>query len=170
MNIRSGLARLSPRPLLVCSFILLVIGLVSAPSCSPGSSSTRTPSTPSNVSATTTSAPYAIAVLQNDKQIASLTISDLSKLTQVKANVAGTDEQGPALLSVLSLAGITDFGEVTVYGFSKGRVTSAELTLKKAEITDNVILALVTRGTAKLTGTDIGAQKMIIDVSKLVVR
>lgn len=106
----------------------------------------------------------------NDKQIAAFTVSDLSKLAQVRANVAGTDERGPTLLSVLALAGVKDFSEVTIYGFTRGRVASAELTLKKTEVSDNIILALVERGTAKLTGPDLGAQKAIIDVSRLAVR
>jgi hypothetical protein len=45
---------------------------------------------------------------------------------------------------------------VTAYGFSKGRVATAELTLTRDRVTDNAMLALVARGTVKLTGTDIG--------------
>jgi hypothetical protein len=106
----------------------------------------------------------------NDKQITSLTVGDLSKLPQVKATVGGTEEQGPTLLSALAVAGIKDFAQVTIYGFTKGRVATAELTLTRAQVTDNVMLALVARGTAKLTGTDIGADKAVIDVNKMVVK
>jgi len=65
---------------------------------------------------------------------------------------------------------VTDFTEVTVSGFTQGRVATADLTLKKSEITDNVMLAIVKRGTVKLTGTDIGAAKAIIDVNKITVK
>ena len=140
--------------------ILLALVPISPLSCSA----------PSPPAAPTTTAPYSIQIFMNDKQIASFTVNDLSKLPQVKTNVTGTDEQGPTLLSVLALAGIKDFSEVTIYGFTRGRVATAELTLKKAEVTDNIILALVARGTAKLTGPDIGDKKSIIDVSKLTVR
>ena len=171
MNIRSVVVRLSPRFLLFCGFILLVIVPISGLSCSPGGAPTPSaPTTSPASSSPATAVPYSVAVILSDKQIAALTVSDLSKLTQVKANVAGADEQGPTLLSVLDFAGIKDFREVTIYGFTKGRVASAQLTLKNTEVTVNMILALVSRGTVKLTGTDIGADKAIIDVSRLVVK
>ena len=152
----------------VLSLLLAAITL----SCSPGAS-TQTSSGPTTsvaTSNTSASSQYQITVTLNDKQIASLTVADLTKLPQIRANIGGTEEQGPTLASVLDLAGVKDFSEVTIYGFTKGRLASAELTLQKAQVTDNVMLALVTRGTAKLTGTDIGAQKAIIDVNKIVVK
>ena len=106
----------------------------------------------------------------NDKQLASLTVSDLSKLTQVQANVGGTDETGPTLLSVLNSIGVTDYTELTFYGYSKGRVATAELTLKKSDVTENMMLALVARGTVKFTGTDIGAQRAIVDLNRIAIK
>ena len=164
----SSFSRLPARLLSLRVLIPLGLILISPLSCS---SNTQTPVNPAPSSVTpTTTTPYAIQIIMNDKQIAAFTVSDLSKLAQVRANVAGTDERGPTLLSVLALAGVKDFSEVTIYGFTRGRVASAELTLKKTEVSDNIILALVERGTAKLTGPDLGAQKAIIDVSRLVVR
>ena len=153
--------------LLAATFLLLAVG------CSSGGKSTTTlsgTSTPSANTTTSTSSQYSIAVILNDKQIATLTVADLAKLPQVKANVAGTDEQGPTFLSVLNSVGVQDFTQVVVSGFTKGRVATADLTLQKSEITDNVMLALVSRGTAKLTGTDIGANKAIVDVNKIVIK
>lgn len=108
-------------------------------------------------------------MILGDNQTYALTVAELSKLPQVQANISGTQEQGPTLLSALQLAGVTDFSDVTVYGYSKGRLATAQLSLTRAQVTNNVMLALVTRGTAKLTGTDIGAQKAIIDVDRIVV-
>jgi Cu2+-containing amine oxidase len=119
---------------------------------------------------TTATSQYAIAVFVNGKQVASLTPADLAKLPQVKANIGGTDEQGPTFTAAITSIGVIDFTEVTVSGFTQGRVATADLTLKKSEITDNVMLAIVKRGTVKLTGTDIGAAKAIIDVNKITVK
>ena len=153
--------------------LLLLIFLVFTVGCSSSSTAATTlsaTSTPSASTTTSTSSQYSIAVIFNDKQIATLTVADLAKLPQVKSNIAGTDENGPTFLSVLNSIGIQDFTEVTVSGFTKGRVATADLTLKKSDITDNVMLALVSRGTAKLTGTDIGANQAIIDVNKIVIK
>jgi hypothetical protein len=155
-------------------FILVLVSIIvlAAVGCSAGGTTAST-STGTNTSAgvtSTTSSDYSIAVIVNGKQTATLTPADLGKLPQVKANVGGTDEQGPTFMSAMNSIGVTNFTEVTVSGFTQGRVATADLTLKKAEITDNVMLALVKRGTVKLTGTDIGAQKAIIDVNKIVVK
>jgi len=103
------------------------------------------------------------------KAIETVEAADLKKLPQVQ-NAIQTDESGPTLMSVLQLAGVTDFTQITIDGFVKGGVATAELTLTKAQVTDGVMLALVTRGTAKLTGGDIGAARSIIDVNKLVIK
>jgi hypothetical protein len=153
------------RSLLICLMLLVMPPL--ATSCSPASSTSTTLAT---ASASPGPTGYSIAVFLNDRQTAALTVADLGKLPQVKATIGGTEEQGPTLLSALALAGIKDFAQVTVYGFTKGRVATAELTLTKGQVTENVMLALVARGTAKLTGADIGADKAVIDVNKMVVK
>lgn len=141
----------------------------SAVACSAGGAAASISPTSSPGGQTTTSSGYSIAVFLSDKQIYTLTVAELSKLPQVKANISGTEEQGPTLLAALQLAGVTDFTQLTVYGYAKGRLATAQLALTRTQVTNNVMLALVTRGTAKLTGTDIGAQKAIIDVNKIVV-
>jgi hypothetical protein len=113
---------------------------------------------------------YAIKVFSNDKQIASLSLDDLLKLPQVTVSAGGKDQEGPTLLSALDLAGIREFSEVTVVGLTRGRIGSAELVLKKDQITDKVILDKTNKGTTKLCGPDIDYNKWIIDVSKLVVK
>lgn len=93
-----------------------------------------------NPSKADTSQGYAIQVFSGDKQVASITLEDLSKLPQVSLVAADRDQSGPTLLSVLALAGISDFSEVTVGGWNKGRVATAELTLKRAQVNDTVLL------------------------------
>ncbi len=144
---------------------------------SPSSTATRSssPTVPAaSTSAPTTSAPastaYTIPVFQNEKQVAALTTADLAKLPQISVAVEGTTEQGPKLSAALASVGITDYTSVAIDGFTKGRLATAELVLQKSQVTDDVILALVSRGTVKLTGTSIGAAKALIDVNKITVK
>ena len=94
-----------------------------------------------------------------------MTLADLQKLPQV---TSATQETGPTLLSVLNSVGVQNFTQVTVNGYTQGRTSTATTTLQKVQITDNVMLALVTRGTAKLTGSDVSTQ--IIDVNKIIIQ
>ncbi len=146
---------------------LLVLFPLVVLACSPASSSSNPGATTSTAASPTG---YSISVVVNDKQTATLTPADLAKLPQVKQTVGGTEETGPTLLSSLASVGIKDFTQITIYGFTKGRVATAELTLARAQVTDNVMLALVARGTVKLTGTDIGSDKAVVDVNKMVVK
>ncbi len=151
-------------PALVRLIVCLLLGLPILVSSCGGAGST------SGSSATSSPSGYSIAILVGDKQTATLTVAELAKLPQVKQTVGNTEETGPTLLSALASVGVNDFTQLTVYGFSKGRVATAELDLTRAQVTDNVMLALVARGTAKLTGTDIGANRAIVDVNKIVVK
>ena len=101
----------------------------------------------------------------NGSQVASLTLADLKNLPQI---IDSAQETGPTLLSVLNSVGVQNFTQVTINGYTQGRTSTATTTLQKAQITDNVILALVTRGTAKLTGSDVTTQ--IIDVNQIVIQ
>jgi hypothetical protein len=173
MKSRYSVVCLSTRCLLIIFFIPAMLLAIFTTGCTQENSATLTSSkqtTSTTNTTSSTSSQYYIAIVSNDKQIVTLTVTDLAQLPQVKTTVGGTEEQGPTLLSVLNSVSVKDFSELTVYGFTKGRVAEAELILKRAEVTDNVILALVSRGTAKLTGTDIGTQKAVIDVNKIVVK
>jgi hypothetical protein len=70
-------------------FVLLATPQVTV-GCAPAFSASTTPA-PSSIS--TSPAGYSIAVFLNDKQMALLTPADLAKLPQVKATVAGAQEQ-----------------------------------------------------------------------------
>jgi hypothetical protein len=170
----------SPRYSLMSIIVSIILVSLSVSACaqpSPASSPTTQATTTSTPNATGTTSPaattpsgYSIPVFLNDKQTATLTITDLSKLPQVSVTVEGTAEQGPTLTSALASIGIKDFTSVTIDGFSKGRLATAQLVLQKSQVTDDVILALVARGSVKLTGTSIGAAKAVIDVNKVTVK
>ncbi len=111
-----------------------------------------------------------MAVIINGRMAAALTRADLEKLDQVTITASGSPENGPTLPSVLAKAGITDFSELTAYGMSRGRLASAELTLKRDQVDGSVVLDLNNRGKCKLCGTNIPQDNWIIDLEKLEVK
>jgi hypothetical protein len=114
---------------------------------------------------------YAIAVFRGETQIATLTLDDLKVLPQKELSTPdGKTQHGPTLRSVLTKAGVAGFKEVTVDGFSKGRLATAQLTLTSVQVHEEVLLDLTKRGTAKLTAADIPAGDWIIDVAKVSVK
>ena len=151
-------------------FLLVFVLTAFLASCSSptpvSQSTTKVPGTPAKIE---TGAGYSIAVFRGDTKVGALTLADLSKLEKVKFTSEGKSEDGPTLMSALALVGITDFSDITVYGFVPGRLATAELTLKRAEVNDRVILDPSNQGTYKLAGADIPAKNWIIDVNKVVV-
>jgi hypothetical protein len=110
---------------------------------------------------------YSIKILSGSKQIASLSLSELQSLPKVSLTAYGKSEEGPTLPSVLELAGVEEYTKVTVIGMVRGRIASAELTLTRSEITDEVILDFSNRGTCKLAGATIPDDNWIIDVEEM---
>ena len=76
-----------------------------------------------------------------------VTLDAVKKLPLAQINVEGKVQEGSKLLDVLSLAGVTDFAEVTIVG------ASAPSTLKREQVDDNTILDFSNRGTMKLATT-----------------
>jgi hypothetical protein len=142
------------------------------------SHSGQTPTVPSQTAATTkpitstaqveTGSKYSILMFIKDLQVGSVSLDQLLKLKQVTITSEGKTENGPTLPSVLNLAGIKDYTSVTVYGFSKGRLATAQLTLQKSEINDTMVVDISNQGTAKLSGTAIPSGNWIIDITKIV--
>jgi hypothetical protein len=147
--------------ILACS--LLAISLVGCSHVATNSAATNTPAN----SATPSGNVYSIAIISKGEQIASFTRNALLKLEQVYIEAGGSEQSGPTLLSVLQLAGISDFNDITAYGLNRGRLATAELTLQKSQIDENVVLDMTNRGTCKLCGTDISQNDWIIDINKL---
>jgi hypothetical protein len=161
--------------LTVLILIVLAAGCSSSPSSTPASTSTSsTPAVSSTKTPTSTPSAtgdqYSIAVFSGDNQLAKLKIEDIKSLPQVSVTADGKAQNGPTLLSVLGLAGIKDFSTVTAYGYTKGRVATAELTLNKSQIDNQVVMDISNQGTAKLAGPNIPGNSWIIDVNKLVVK
>jgi hypothetical protein len=179
--------------ILICMLGIIVLGGCSQPAATatPAPSSTVTASistvptstagstinsTPASIPASTPVSPaptpegYFVAVIINNTMIAALTRADLEKLEKVSVMASGIPQNGPTLPSVLQKAGITDFSELTAYGMTRGRLASAELTLKKDQVDASVVLDLNNRGKCKLCGVNIPQDNWIIDLEKLEVK
>lgn len=155
--------------------ILLLITPWLAIGCSPtnetpDTTAITTTKTPTGTAQVSTGAQYSIQVFLNDIQIGSLTIDKLSKLAKVSFTSEGKSEEGPSLTSALNLVGVKTFNEITVFGYSKGRVATAQITLQKSQVNDKVILDFSNQGTAKLASPDIALNNWIIDITKIVVK
>jgi hypothetical protein len=116
---------------------------------------------------TQTAAGYRIKFYQKEKEVASLGLTDLHTLPEVTFTMSGKSETGPALLSVLKLAGIKDFSTIKVTGMLKGRLATGELTLNSGDVTGQVILSFNNQGKTKLCGTQIPDSNWIIDVAEI---
>lgn len=78
--------------------------------------------------------------------------------------VDGKVQEGPKLLDILKLAGITDFVEVTLTG------SSAAATLTREQVDDNTILDFSNRGTMKLATTYIPKANWTKDITEIAVK
>ncbi len=88
----------------------------------------------------------------------------VKKLPLAQITVDGKVQEGPKLLNVLSLAGITDFTELTITG------SSAPTTLTRAQVDDNTILDFSNRGTMKLATTYIPKDNWTKDITEITVK
>ncbi len=151
--------------ILIAGLAVVTMALGLALGCSPAEDGSE----PTDKSGDNTEQ-YSVEVFLNDNLLVSVSLDDLLALEQVTLTAENKDEEGPSLLSVLELAGIGEFSEVTVIGLSKGRVASAELVLSRSQINEQVILDITNRGTTKLASPDIPSSNWIIDVSELRVK
>jgi uncharacterized protein YceK len=155
------------------AIIVMVISLVMLSGCSQVTSTSAEGVAADNSSAEKTgysSSVYSIAFFFNGNKMAALTIDDLSTLEQVTININGSPQDGPTLISALKMAGIDDFTELTAYGMSRGRLATAEATLKREQIDDSVMLDINKHGKCKLCGANIPQSNWIIDIEKIEVK
>lgn len=158
---------LTPRRLAsFLTFIILVFTLLTGCNSATSTSETKIPGTSAIIE---TGDKYQIAVYRGTTQVGILTLEKLADLEKVKFSADGKNEEGPRLTAALTLTGIGDFQKITIYGYAKGRIATAELTLQKADITDKTILDFSNQGTCKLAGDTIPSNNWIIDVNKMVV-
>ena len=121
-----------------------------------------TPAAPAATPAPAVSALYQI-VKPNGAKFA-VTLDAVKKLPLAQITVEGKVQEGPKLMDILSLAGITDFSEVTING------SSAPTTLTRAQVDDNTILDFSNRGTMKLATTYIPKSNWTKDITEITVK
>ena len=110
---------------------------------------------------------YKINFFLKDQKVAVLGLTDLHRLSNVTLQMAGKNETGVTLPSVLELAGISNYSEVQIKGMLKGRLATGQLTLKLGDITNEVLLSYNNQGKTKLCGTKIPDSNWIIDVAEI---
>ena len=103
-------------------------------------------------------------VIKPDGSKFDVTLDAVKKLKLAQITVEGKVQEGPKLLDVLSLAGVTDFTEVTITG------SSAPSTLKREQVDDNTILDFSNRGTMKLATTYIPKADWTKDITQIMVK
>lgn len=113
------------------------------------------------------SANVVVEVVQGGTVLAGFVETDLHGLPQVTVETGGREMEGSTVRSVLAAAGVEAFETVKVDGF-RG-VKAGDLTLTSAELDDQVILVLNSRGEAKLVSPAIPPEKWIGVVKRLVV-
>jgi hypothetical protein len=108
-----------------------------------------------------------LVVQQNGQQIARLNLAQLQHLPQVDIATpqshGATVQRGPTVRAILTAAGAARVESVRVEGRDPPQ------TLTATELTEKLILALTKRNTLKLTGTDLGTERWVRDVTTLVV-
>jgi len=124
----------------------------------PSDSSTQAPRP-----TTDPSAPF-IKIVRADGTTFDVTVDAVKALPLAQVTVEGKLQEGPKLMDVLALAGVTDFTEVTLSG------SSAPATLTRAQVDDNTILDFNNHGTTKLATTYIQMSKWTKDVNVITLK
>ena len=142
------------KKLFVSSFLLIF--LVSA--CAPAVTTTSAPTEAIALSSAL------FQIVKSDGAKFDVTLDAVKGLPLVSITVDGKVQEGPKLLDILSLAGITEFTEVTISG------SSAPCTLTREQVDDNTILDFSNRGTMKLATTYIPKASWTKDITEIAVK
>jgi len=111
----------------------------------------------------------AIAVFRSGEQIATAGAELLTGLESVDLTLPGVEkpQSGPRLIDLLTALKISDYQKITVHGYAKGRIATAEYTITRDNMHERIILSYSRRGTAKLVVPELAFDDWIVDVSKL---
>lgn len=113
-----------------------------------------------------------IAVYRGGEQIATAGAELLTGLESVELTLPGVEkaQKGPRLADLLAAIKVDDYQKVTVYGYAKGRIATAEYTIARDKMHERIILSYSRRGTAKLVVPELAFDDWIVDVSKLEIK
>lgn len=113
-----------------------------------------------------------ISITKNGQNIATLTAEILNSTLahELKLDEVEKSQSGPRLSDLLKSLNIEDFHEIKILGYAKGRLATAEYSLKKEQIHDKIILSFSKRGTVKLVVPELAFDDWVIDVYQMEVK
>lgn len=126
-------------------------------------SSADQPKTPQALQPTAVSGALFQVVLPDGTSVG-ITLDQLKSLPLAQLTVDGKTEEGPKLMDILTLTGVTDFSEVSLTG------SSSPVTLTRAQVDDNTILDFNNHGTLKLSTTYVPKPQWTKDISTITVK
>ena len=144
--------------------LLLLILLLSA--CAPAATQAamETPESVQEQPTEVSTSPMLFQIVKSDGTKFDVTLDALKQLPLAQVTAEGKIEEGPHLLDILALAGITKFTEVTLTG------SSNPATLTFEQVDDNTILDFNNHGTMKLATTYIPKAEWTKDVAEITVK
>ena len=112
---------------------------------------------------TASASPVLFKIIKADGSTFDVTLDAVKSLPLAQLTVEGKVQEGPKLLDVLNLAGVTEFSEVTLTGTSTS-------TLTREQVDDNTILDFSNRGTMKLATTYIPKANWAKDIAEITIK
>jgi hypothetical protein len=145
------------------SFILLLVVLLISACGAPAA--TQAPfSAPASTPVAADAASSALFnIVKADGTEFAVTLDAVKALPVSQITVDGKVQEGPKLLDILGLAGVTDFSAVTLTG-------TGTSTLTRAQVDDNTILDFNNRGNMKLATTYIPKADWAKDITEIKVK
>lgn len=144
------------------TFAILLTLILSA--CATSPTATTAPATEATVTQGSSSASALFQIVKADGTKFDVTLEAIKQLPLARITVDGKVQEGPKLMDVLALAGVTDFTEVTFTG------SSAPVTLTRAQVDDNTLLDFANRGTMKLATTYVPMPDWTKDIAEITVK
>lgn len=149
---------------------ILLICLATLGPCSPGQAGQQpAPSTEKQKVKVEAAALCSIAVFTTGEQVATVTAELLTTLEPVSLTLPGVEktQSGPRLVDLLTALKITEYKQIKIHGYAKGRLATAEYAITKDRMHDRIIFSFSRRGTAKLAVPELAFDDWIVDVYKL---
>jgi hypothetical protein len=144
-------------------FTILSVLMLSLSACAPAATN-PTVQVVTEVAAQPAASNVLFQIVKADGTKYAVTLDAVKALPLAQLTIEGKVQEGPKLLDILSLAGVTDFGEITITG------SSAPCTLTHAQVDDNTILDFSNRGTMKLATTYIPKAEWTKDITEITVK
>jgi hypothetical protein len=147
------------------SILLLIVLALTLSACAPAATQPAAdgPKTPQALQPTAVSGVLFQVILPDGTSVG-ITLDHLKSLPLAQLTVDGKTEEGPKLMDILTLAGVTDFSEVSLTG------SSAPVTLTREQVDDNTILDFNNHGTLKLSTTYVPKADWTKDISTITVK